>query len=149
MRRLLDAYTAIFLACHRRHPREDAHGNIVTEHQASILDHLHTTRAITPSKLAEHMGVSRSTISIALTRLVRSRYVLRKRDPQDARRASLTLTPAGARIQDENSILDPDLVNEMLRAVPPHELEAALQGLERLARSANLLLKKRKREHDK
>jgi DNA-binding MarR family transcriptional regulator len=148
MRRLLDAYPAIFLACHRRHTREDEHGNIVTEHQVSILDHLHTTRAIRPSKLAEHMGVSRSTMSIALARLVRSGYVMRKRNGKDARSVTLTLTPAGAQVKEQNSILEPALITEMLRSMPPRELETALQGLERLARYANILLRKRKRGHD-
>jgi hypothetical protein len=53
--RLMEAYPAIFLACHRRHLREDEGGKTVTEHQASVLDHLHATRATTLSKLAEHI----------------------------------------------------------------------------------------------
>jgi len=147
--RLLDAYPAIFLACHRRHPREDENGNVITEHQASILDHLHATRPITPSKLAEHLGISRSTMSIALGRLVRKGYVTRKRDARDARCVGLTLTPAGAHVKEQNTILEPELVREMLRAMPASELETALQGIERLADRAKILLRKRKREHDK
>jgi hypothetical protein len=57
IRRLLDAYPAIFIACHRRHLREDESGKTITEHQASVLDHLHPMRPTTLSKLAEHMGV--------------------------------------------------------------------------------------------
>jgi hypothetical protein len=52
IRRLLDAYPAIFLACHRRHLREDETGKVITAHQASVLDHLHATRPTRPSKLA-------------------------------------------------------------------------------------------------
>ena len=59
-RRLLDAYPAIFLACQRRHSRDDERGRAVTEHQASVLDHLSATEPVTLSKLAEHMGVGRS-----------------------------------------------------------------------------------------
>jgi hypothetical protein len=44
IRRLLDAYPAIFLACHRQHVREDETGKAITERQASVLDHLHATR---------------------------------------------------------------------------------------------------------
>ena len=72
IRRLLDAYPTVFLACHRRHLREDESGNAVTEHQASILDHLHVTRPARLSKLAEHMGLSRSTMSITVSRLIRA-----------------------------------------------------------------------------
>jgi hypothetical protein len=51
-------------------------------------------------------------------------------------------------VKEQNSILEPNLVREMLRSMPPRELEAALQGLERLATYASILLKKRKWEHD-
>jgi DNA-binding MarR family transcriptional regulator len=63
IRRFLDAYPSIFLACHRRHLRTDEAGKAVTEHQASVLDHLDATRGTALSKLAEHLGVSRSTMS--------------------------------------------------------------------------------------
>jgi len=69
-RDLLDAYPAIFLACHRRHVREDERGESVTEHQASVLDDLDANRPTILSKLAEHMGVSRSAMSITAARLV-------------------------------------------------------------------------------
>jgi DNA-binding MarR family transcriptional regulator len=149
IRRLLDAYPAIFLACHRRHIRDDERGKAVTEHQASVLDHLHATRPTTLSKLAEHMGVSRSTMSITVARLVRDGYVARRRDHSDARCVGLLLTRAGERIKEQNTILDPDLLREMFRLIPAAELETSLQGIERLAKSAKVLLKRRKRGHDR
>jgi integrase len=36
IRRLWDAYPAIFLACHRQHVREDEAGKAITEHQAGL-----------------------------------------------------------------------------------------------------------------
>ncbi len=148
VRRLLDAYPVIFLACHRRHLRSDASGRAITEHQASILDHLDPTRPTTLSNLAEHMGVGRSTMSILVARLVRAGYIAQRRDPADARRASLTLTAAGARVKAENSVLDPQLLRKMLRQIPAAELETSLRGLESLAQYARILLKQRKRAHD-
>ena len=44
---------------------------------------------------------------------------------------------------------DPDLLHEMLGLIPPHELEISLQGIERLAKSARILLQRRTRGHDK
>jgi len=148
-RRLLDAYPAIFLACHRRHIREDEGGKVVTEHQASVLDHLHTKRPTTLSKLAEHMGVSRSTMSITVSRLVRRGYIAQKPDESDARRVDLRLTTAGLRVKEQNTILDPDLMKEMFRLVPAQELETALRGIECLAKYANVLLRRRKRLRDR
>ncbi|HWY41942.1 MAG TPA: MarR family transcriptional regulator [Candidatus Sulfotelmatobacter sp.] len=148
-RRLLDAYPAIYLACHRQHVRDDERGNAVTAHQASILDHLDATRPMTLSKLAEHMGVSRSTMSITVARLVRDGYITRKRNQKDARSVGLTLTRAGTRIKEQNTVLDPDLLKQIFRLIPANELETALQGIERLARGARILLQRRKRAHDK
>jgi DNA-binding MarR family transcriptional regulator len=149
IRRLLDAYPAIFLACHRQHVREDETGKAITEHQASVLDHLHATRPTTLSKLAEHMGVGRSTMSITVARLVRGGYITSSRDKSDARCVGLTLTPAGARIKEQNTVLEPELVRKMFRSMPAGELEAALQGIEGLAKYARIMLRQRKRGHDK
>jgi DNA-binding MarR family transcriptional regulator len=145
IRRLLDAYPAIFLACHRRHLREDESGKTITEHQASVLDHLHPARATTMSKLAEHMGVGRSTMSITVRRLARRGYIACKRNKDDARSVYLTLTRAGARTRELNTLLDPELVAEKFNLMSPATLEGALQGMESLAKSASVLLRRRSR----
>ena len=145
VRRLLDAYPAIFLACHRRHLRADGAGNSVTERQASALDHLDPTRPTTLSKLAGHMGVSRSAMSILVARLVRSGYIAQRRDSADGRRVGLTLTPAGARVKADHAVLDPDLLRRMFRSMPAAELEASLRGMESLAKCARILMQQRSR----
>lgn len=148
VKRLLEAYPTIFLACHRQHVRQDEAGSVVSEHQASVLDHLHATKAITLSKLAEHMGVSRSTMSITVSRLVRGGYIVRRRDKNDARCVGLTLTASGVRVKEQNTVLDPESLKKMFRMMPAAEVEPALQGLECLARYARILLRRRKRERD-
>jgi DNA-binding MarR family transcriptional regulator len=148
IRRLLDAYPVIFLACHRRHLRADEAGNAITEHQASILDHMDASHPVTLSKLAEHMGVSRSTMSITVARLVRNGYIARRRNKNDSRCIGLTLTPAGARVKEQNMILDPALLREMFRRIPSSELETSLRGIECLAKYAGILLRLPKRGHD-
>jgi len=147
--RLLAAYPAIYLACHRDHARSDAAGNPLTEKQASVLDHLDGTRPTTLSKLAEHMGVGRSTMSTMVARLVRGGYVGRKAGSADRRVVGLTLTAAGKRIKDENTVLNPQLVRQMLKLMGPVEMGRALAGMESLARAAAILLKRRKRERDR
>jgi MarR family transcriptional regulator, organic hydroperoxide resistance regulator len=149
VRRLQAAYPAIFLACHQKHVREDSSGNTVTERQASVLDHLNEKQPVTLSKLAEHMGVSRSTMSITVSRLVRGGYVARRKSVQDSRLVALTLTPAGMRIRDENALLHPELVRQIFRKMKPDEVETALQGIECLAKYARLLLRQRKRDQNR
>ena len=146
--RLMAAYPTIYLACHRDHLRADEAGNPLTENQASVLDHLHATRPTTLSKLAEHMGVGRSTLSTTVARLVKAGYVSRVADRQDRRAVGLALTPAGKRIQDQNTVLNPALVRQMFKLMGPEEADRALEGIERLAQAAAILLKRRKRERD-
>ncbi len=81
------AYPTIYLACHREHVHADEQGNRITEHQASVLDHLDIVRPTTPSRLAEHMGVSRSTMSSTVSRLVHTGLLVRKRARNDGRHA--------------------------------------------------------------
>jgi len=146
--RLMAADPTIYLACHRDHLRADEAGNPLTENQASVLDHLHATRPTTLSKLAEHMGVGRSTMSTTVARLVKAGYVSRVVDRQDRRAVGLALTPAGKRIQDQNTVLNPALVRQMFKLMGPEEADRALEGIERLAQAAAILLKRRKRERD-
>jgi DNA-binding MarR family transcriptional regulator len=148
VRRLQVAYPAIFLACHRQHVREDSGGNSVTERQASVLDHLDERQPTTLSKLAEHMGVSRSTMSITVSRLVRAGYIARRKSRRDTRSVDLTLTRTGAQVKDENAVLNPELVRQILRSMRADEVESALQGIECLARYARIVLRQRKRERD-
>ena len=147
--RLLAAYPTIYLACHRDHTRTDQAGNSLTENQSSVLDHLDSVRPTTVSKLAEHMGVGRSTMSITVARLVRGGYVARRPGKQDGRTTELTLTPTGKRIQEQNSVLNPQLARRMLKMMDPAEAERALAGMECLAKYAAILLKQRKRARDK
>lgn len=146
--RLMAAYPVIFLACHREHTRADEAGKALTENQASVLNHLDATRPTTLSKLAEHMGVGRSTMSTTVTRLSRSGYIARRPGKQDRRLVELTLTVAGKRIQEQNSVLNPQLAQLIFKKMGPAEAERALAGLERLAEVAAILLKQRKRERD-
>jgi DNA-binding MarR family transcriptional regulator len=146
--RLLAAYPTIYLACHRDHTRADEAGHPLTENQASVLDHLDPVRPTTLSKLAEHMGVGRSTMSITVARLVRGGTIARRPGKPDRRTAGLTLTPAGRRIQEQNSVLNPQLVRQMLKMMEPAEAERALAGMECVAKYAAILLRQRKRARD-
>jgi MarR family transcriptional regulator, organic hydroperoxide resistance regulator len=142
IRRLLNAYPAIYLECHRRHIRDDESGAVVTAHQASILDHLDIQKPTTLSKLAEHLGIGRSAMSIQVTHLVRRGYIRRRAIRGDDRKAGLTLTAAGNSVKKQNTVLDPDLVRSLFASMPEAELESALRGIERLAKYAAMLTRR-------
>ena len=138
---MLAAYPRIYFACHTRHVKDPASGEDVSAHQASILDHLDEVDAISMTRLAEHMGVTVATMSLAIDRLERRTYVRRDRDPKDGRRVLLRVTPAGVRLREAKSVLDPVRVEQVLGQLSPADRDKALDGLELLARASERQMK--------
>jgi DNA-binding MarR family transcriptional regulator len=137
VRKLLELYPKIFHACHTRHVKDPQSPTVLSAHQAGLLDHLDEVAPTTLAGLARHAGVTASTMSIAVDRLVRKGYVTRARDIDDGRRVHLRLTPQGSIIRGANSVLDADRVRAMLERLSDSDLAAALHGLELLARAAD------------
>jgi DNA-binding MarR family transcriptional regulator len=145
-KRLMDLYPRIFFACHKRHVRDPETRNVLSAHQASILDHLDELEPTSLTGLADHMGVTLSTMSLGVERLVRRGYVLRSRDPKDARRIHLRLSARGARLRDAQSVLDPERVRKLLECLAPEELESGLRGLALLAAAADESMRRLSRQ---
>jgi DNA-binding MarR family transcriptional regulator len=137
---VLRCYPQVYFACHRRHVRDEKTQNLVSAHQASILDHLDDVEGTSMLDLARHMGVTASTISLTADRLERGGYVRRERSKQDARRVDLRLTPAGVRIKRQQKVLEPELVSAMLGKLDAKRRKKALRGLELLAGAARELV---------
>jgi MarR family transcriptional regulator, organic hydroperoxide resistance regulator len=137
---VLRCYPQIYFACHRRHVRDEKTQNVISAHQASILDHLDDVEGTTVLDLARHMGVTASTMSLTADRLERSGYVRRERSKQDARRVDLRLTPAGVRIKRQQKVLEPELISAMLGKLDDKRRKKALRGLELLAEAARELV---------
>lgn len=135
-RALLSAYPRIYFACHTRHVHDPESGHTLSRHQASILSHLDEVDATTLTELANHMGVTVSTMSLAIKRLERQGFIGRSRDVVDRRVIRLRLTEAGVRVRDAQSVLDEDRVAGMLEVLTAAERDVALEGLALLARAA-------------
>lgn len=136
VRALLELYPRIFFACHTRHVRDPQTLRQISARQASILDHLDEITPTTLSGLAAHSGVTASTMSLAIDRLEQMGYVQRVRDTQDARRVNITLTEAGGRLRDSQSVLEPERVRAMLEHLSEEDRQRALEGLALLAGAA-------------
>ena len=141
--RVLQSYPKIYLACHTRHIRDNESGEKLTQHQASVLDHLSSDSPLSVSELARHLDVTESTMSIQVTQLEHAGYVRRIPDSRDRRRVRVRLTAKGVRVKQQNTVLDPDLVRQMISLLRPDDAEAALRGLELLAMAAEKLMNKR------
>jgi DNA-binding MarR family transcriptional regulator len=139
---VLELYPRIYFACHTRHVRDG--GATLSAHQVSILDHLSVSDPTSLAELAAHMGVTPSTMSLAIDRLEDEGHVRRVRDRKDARRLRLFLTTKGKKIREAHSVLDPEKVNDMLVRLSVGERADAIRGLELLARAASRAMEMRK-----
>ena len=137
---VLKCYPQIYFACHKRHVRDESVGRTLSAHQASVLDHLDDIEPTSLHGLAKHMGVTASTMSLTIDRLERGAYVTRERSAADKRRVDLRLTPAGVAIKRQQKVLEPKLVDAMLRRLPDPQRAEALRGLELLAEAARELV---------
>ena len=138
---VLACYPQIYFACHRRHVRDPETQTLVSAHQASVLDHLDTVAGTSLLDLAEHMGVTPSTMCLTVDRLERGGYLTRSRNQTDRRRVDLKLTAAGARIKRQQKVLEPELVSAMLARIDAPRRQAALEGLKLLAQAAAELIR--------
>ena len=142
----IDLYSQIYFACHTRHVHDPESGTRVSARQASILSHLDSVEPTPLSQLATHMGVTVSTMSISIDRLVRQGYVVRDRAETDARVRHVRLTQAGERLRAAQKVLDPRLVRAMLSRLSPADRSDALRGLELLGAAARDQVKARRED---
>lgn len=139
---LLDFYPKIYFACHTRHVVDTGNDEVkLTANQVSILDHLDSEEPVTLYDLAMHMGVTPSTMSVAVDRLVKLKYIDKTKDKKDGRKTNLTLTRGGDSIKKSKSVLDPRLVENILARLAPKEIEQAMDGLRLLAHAAEMEMK--------
>ena len=137
---VLRCYPQIYFACHKRHVRDPETQKVLSGHQASVLDHLDDVHPTPLFDLARHMGVTASTMSLTMDRLVRGGYVVRERSTEDRRRLDLRLTPAGLRIKRQQKVLEPELVASVLSHLDERKRKQALRGLELLAEASRAMI---------
>jgi len=139
VRTVLSAVPRIQHACRQRVVQDPRGGRRVSAHQANLLTYLDRDDPTMVTELAEHLGVTPSTMSLTLKRLEASGLVRRERDPADRRVTNVRLTEVGERIRDARSVLDHERVARMLSLLDPTSRAAALHGLALLAEAADAL----------
>ena len=136
-------YPRIFMACHLRHEPDADSRKGLTNQQEMILGHLDEREPTNLKGLARHMGVTASTMSISVERLVRRALVIRERSNDDRRQILLRLSPTGTRLMESQSVLDFDRVRMLLEALPEDVRADAMRGLAILAEAADRLAAER------
>ncbi len=88
---------------------------------------------LSPGELADLLHVDPSSLTGVLRRLEQSRLVARRRDPEDGRRAILTLTAKGRSLNGKRGRTVEATVRRVLAAAPASQVEGARALLRALA----------------
>lgn len=95
-----------------------------------------TDAALTVGQVAGRMGLSKPTASLLVDRLVQLALVARTEDPQDRRRARVSLTAAGRARVTQLREGSEDRWRALLGQLADDDLAAWTQGMQALARVA-------------
>ncbi len=141
------AYPQIYFACHTRHGRRRSNDFRLSDRDSALLVHVDRDGGTTVSSLAAHLGLSRSTVSEALSALERLGYVRKATGAdKDRRRVAVTLTPAGVTAVRATSVLEPRRLRAVLRRMSAIDRARAIDGLARLAHACRSSAVARERE---
>jgi DNA-binding MarR family transcriptional regulator len=133
------AYPQVWFACHLEHRTRSSSDDGLTDREAGILAHIDASDGARASDVARHLGISKSTLSAQLKRLVGLGFVQVERGTSDQRERPVRLTVPGRKAVVARSPLDSERVSALLEKLSPQERTRAVSGLELLAIGARRL----------
>ena len=142
------SYPQIYYACHTRPQRRRSNAFRLSTRDAEILIHLDRSVPTTLSALSGHMDLAPSTLSEAISQLVRHGYVLKSvAQRPDRRRVGLILSPTGAEAVLATSVLEGRRLESVLNRLTKRELATVADGLILLARACRRSPAKKRSSH--
>lgn len=104
----------------------------ITGPQRFVLRVLELAPKISSGALAEYLHLHPSTLTGVLQRLERRKLLVRRRDPNDARRVLLELTPAGRRVLKKRTASVEAVVRAVISRERGKQIDTAVEVLQRI-----------------
>lgn len=109
--------------------RTDASCCGITVSQAATLEALRLAGPLRQGELGRRLGITPSTLTRNLARLLDAGLVERLADPDDARASRVRLSAAGARAAKEVRRQEQAFARDVLERLPPERRDAIVEGL--------------------
>ena len=122
---LFQSVLARFFSIRTRQPASGA----VTFAQMRVLWTLELQKAVAVGEMARMIGVTNSTATELVDRLVRGGYVRRTQPPEDRRQVLLALLPRGRKMLADFARRRRERFRNLLRAVPPGDVGRMARAL--------------------
>jgi DNA-binding MarR family transcriptional regulator len=125
---LFQSVLARFFSIRTRQPASGA----VTFAQMRVLWTLEIHGSVGVGEMARMIGITNSTATELVDRLVRGGYVRRVQSAEDRRQVVLTLLPRGKRMLDDFARRRQERFRTLLKAVPPADVRRMAESLRTL-----------------
>jgi MarR family transcriptional regulator, organic hydroperoxide resistance regulator len=131
---VLELMRVIWALDHALQSRSKAMANAlgITGPQRFVLRVVELAPGISSGELAEYLHLHPSTLTGVLQRLAHRKLVVRRRDPSDARRVLLELTPAGRRVLKKRTPSVETVVRKAISRERGEQIETAVEVLQRI-----------------
>lgn len=128
-------YPKIYLACHKEHVKERSNKEYLSSRDSTLLAHISSDDYSTPTQLAKHLNISLSTLSEALSKLEKLKFIHSQIDPEDSRKRQIRLSSKGLKAMKDLSVLDTDKLTQLLRKLSQEEMKTVATGISILAKA--------------
>jgi DNA-binding MarR family transcriptional regulator len=109
----------------------------ITPRQFAVLERIAEQEGLSQTDLVERTGIDRSTMGGLIQRLVKKRFVLRRRTEGDARTYELTITIEGCLAVEQAKIIAHRVTRKLLSALPSNKARDVLPSLELIVAAAS------------
>jgi DNA-binding MarR family transcriptional regulator len=134
--RLQGAFAGLIRALGVLRPDTTPCGQPMSVTEAHAISELHRVGPISQSRLADALGLQKSTISRLVTQLEAADLVTRQPNPSDRRSRLIALTPNGTRRARRLAAARAELFAELLDHLTPAQRRTAVEGLTHLEAAA-------------
>ena len=112
------------------------HGKKITHQVVRILQFIEKIELVGVNDVASYLRISHNTASEHVKRLLGKNYIIKKRDPLDERKVLLALTDLGKDVLYQNTSLDEERLNKILKEMNENEKELVIQAFKLLSERA-------------